>query len=100
MLYTPDKARHHYLVDFDLGRLAGQLRQAATLLGLGGVGQVVAITDAGNGLEAALRRHFWDDLLCILDWYHACQHLHGYANCLHAGDSGADVLDTFWALAA
>jgi len=89
VLYTPDKARHHYLVDFDLGRLAGQLRQAATLLGLGGVGQVVAITDAGNGLEAALRRHFWDDLLCILDWYHACQHLHGYANCLHAGDSGA-----------
>src|SRR5207302_8532797 len=28
VLYTPDKSRSHYLVDFDLGRLAGQMRQA------------------------------------------------------------------------
>jgi hypothetical protein len=89
VLYTPDKARHHYLVDFDHDRLAAQLRQVAIRLGAGGAHQVVAITDAGNGLEAALRRHFWDDLLCVLDWYHACQHLHAYAGCLHAGDAGA-----------
>jgi hypothetical protein len=88
-LYTPDKSHSYYLVDFDLNRLAGQMRQAATRLGLGAAHQVIAITDAGNGLEAALRRHFWDDLLCILDWYHASQHLHAYANCLHAGDAGA-----------
>jgi hypothetical protein len=89
VLYTPDKAHHHYLVDFDHDRLAGQLRQAAIRLGAGGVHHVVAITDAGNGLEAALRRHFWDDLLCILDWYHASQHLHTYAGCRHAGDAAA-----------
>jgi len=89
VLYTPDKAHSHYLVDFDLDRLAGQLRQAATRLGLGAVHQVVAVTDAGNGIEAALRRHFWDDLLCILDWYHAGQHLHACANALHAGDPAA-----------
>jgi hypothetical protein len=89
VLYTPDKARHHYLVDFDHDRLAAQLRQAATRLGLGAVNQVVAITDAGNGLEEALRRHFWDDLLCVLDWYHASGHLHAYAACLHARDPGA-----------
>jgi hypothetical protein len=89
VLYTPDKSRSHYLVDFDLDRLAGQMRQAAIALGLGGASQVIAVTDAGNGIEAALRRHFWDDLLCILDWYHAAGHLHGYAHCLHAGDAAA-----------
>jgi hypothetical protein len=89
ILYTPDKSHHHYLVDFDLDRLAGQMRQAANRLGLGAANQLMAITDAGNGLEAALRRHFWDDLLCILDWYHASQHLHGYAGRLHAGDAAA-----------
>ena len=81
VLYTPDKERHHYLVDFDLDRLGTQLRQAATVLGLGQANQTIAIRDAGNGLEEALHRHFWDDLLCILDWYHAAEHLHDYAKC-------------------
>jgi hypothetical protein len=88
ILYTPDKSRSHYLVDFDLDRLAGQMRRAATALGLGAADQLIAISDAGNGLEAALRRHFWDDLLCILDWYHASGHLHAYAKCLHSQDAG------------
>ena len=34
------------------------------------------LADGGNGLEEALQRHFWDDLTCILDWYHASEHLH------------------------
>jgi hypothetical protein len=89
VLYTPDKSASHYLVDFDLGRVAAQMRQAATRLGLGTANQVIAISDAGNGLEAALRRHFWEDLLCILDWYHASQHLHAYASCRHAADAKA-----------
>jgi hypothetical protein len=83
VIYTPDKEHHHYLVDFDLDRLAGQLRQAASALGLSAVEKLIAITDAGNGLEAALRRHFTDDLLCILDWYHASQHLYGFAGHLY-----------------
>ncbi len=94
ILYTPDKSRSHYLVDFDLDRLAGQMRRAATALGLSDADQVIALSDAGNGIEAALRRHFWDDLLCILDWYHASQHLHAYASCQHKGDSAAA---TAWA---
>ena len=88
ILYTPDKSRSHYLVDFDHDRLAAQMRQAAIRLGFAAADQVIALSDAGNGLEEALRRHFWDDLLCILDWYHAAQHLHGYAKCLFAGDAG------------
>jgi hypothetical protein len=88
-LYTPDKKHHHYLVDFDLDRLAAQLRRAAIALGLGQADQVIALSDAGNGLEPALRRHFWDDLLCILDWYHASQHLHAYGKCLHPREPDA-----------
>lgn len=86
VLYTPDKRSSHYLADFDLGRLAAQMRQAAIRLGLGNAGQLIAVTDAGNGIEAALRRHFDDGMLCILDWYHASEHLHAYAGCLHARD--------------
>jgi len=82
-LYTPSKGQHHYLVGFDLDGLAGQLRRAAVALGLGAADQLIAITDAGNGIEAALRRHFWEDLLCILDWYHASQHVHGCAAALY-----------------
>jgi hypothetical protein len=88
-LYTPDKSRTHYLVDFDLDRIAGQLRAAAKALGLGAADQLVAISDGGNGLEEALRRHFWDDLTCILDWYHASEHLHAYAKALHPRDEQA-----------
>ena len=85
ILYTPDKEHSHYLVDFDLDRLAAQMRRAAIALGLGRADQLIALSDAGNGIEAALRRHFWDDLLCILDWYHAAEHLHAFARCLHPG---------------
>jgi hypothetical protein len=90
-LYTPDKEHSHYLVDFDLDRLAAQMRRAAITLGLGRADQLIALSDAGNGLEAALRRHFWDDLLCILDWYHAAEHLHTFARCLHPRAAEAQV---------
>jgi hypothetical protein len=89
LLYTPTKEQTHYLVDFDLDRLAAQLRRAAGLLGLCRADKLLALSDAGNGLEAALKRNFWDDLLCILDWYHASQHLHAFASCLHPGDAAA-----------
>lgn len=93
-LYTPDKSRTHYLVDFDLDGIAAQLREASKTFGLGAADHLIALSDAGNGLEEAIHRHFWDDLLCILDWYHASQHLHDYAKVLHAGDLQAQ---TVWA---
>jgi hypothetical protein len=90
MLYTPDKKRSHYLVDFNLARLAALMRKAATALGLGRADQVIALSDAGNGLEQALKRNFWEDLLCILDWYHAAEHLHAWARCLPAREPGQE----------
>lgn len=79
VVYTPDKKGTEYLTDWDLDRVCGRLRQAAIARGFGRVDRVVAVTDAGNGLVAALRRHFDADLLCVLDWYHAAEHVHAYA---------------------
>jgi hypothetical protein len=83
VLYTPDKSASHYLVDFELDSLAAQMRQAAIKLGLGRASQLVALTDGGNGLQEALRRNFESDLTCILDWYHASEHLHAYSKAAH-----------------
>jgi hypothetical protein len=91
-LYTPNKERTHYLVDFELDSIASQMREAAKALGLSEANQLVAISDGGNGLEEALHRHFWDGLPCILDWYHASQHLHDYAKALHPRDGQAQVV--------
>jgi hypothetical protein len=88
-LYTPDKHHSLYLVDFDLECLTGQMRQAAIACGLSRADDVVAITDGGNGLEEALRRAFWDNLLTVLDWYHAAEHLHAFARLLYAHHAGA-----------
>lgn len=97
VLYTPDKSKSHYLVDFDLDGIAAQMREASKGLGLAKAAKVVAITDGGNGLREALRRSFWDDLTFVLDWYHASQHLHDYAKMRHAGDAAATEA---WAEAA
>lgn len=78
-LYTPDKRHSRYLVDFDLDTLAEQLRPLARSCGLREVRELIAITDGGNGLEEALQRHLADDVVTILDWYHAAEHLHAYA---------------------
>jgi hypothetical protein len=44
-------------------------------LGITQVGDLIAVTDGGNGLEEALQRHLADNLMTILDWYHAAEHL-------------------------
>lgn len=91
VLYPPGKEHSHYLADFDLALLAAQMRAAADRLGLGRAQRLVAISDAGNGLEEALLRNFDDGMLCILDWWHAVQHLHAYAKCLLGSEGEASA---------
>ncbi|MDY3552415.1 hypothetical protein R5W24_001497 [Gemmata sp. JC717] len=79
VVYTPDKKHHRYWVDFELDVLAEQLRPQLRACGLKDVGQLVAITDGGNGLEEALHRHLSDKLSTVLDWYHAAEHLSDFA---------------------
>jgi hypothetical protein len=89
LLYTPGKEHTRYLVDFDLDALAGQVRAQARALGIKRVSQLIAITDGGNGLEEALQRHLADDLITILDWYHAAEHLADFAKVWQDGDEAA-----------
>lgn len=79
VVYTPDKEHHRCLVDFELDVLAEQLRAQTRACGLTDVGQLVAITDGGNGLEEALIRNLAENLPTVLDWYHAAEHLSAFA---------------------
>ena len=87
LLYTPDKGHSRYLVDFELDALAEQVRSRS--LGVVRVSDLIAITDGGNGLEEALRRHLAEDVTTILDWYHAAEHLCDFAKVWHARDEAA-----------
>ena len=89
LLYTPDKKHCRYLVDFELDVLAAQVRSQAGACGVAAVRDLIAVTDGGNGLEEALQRHLADDLVTVLDWYHAAQHLCDFAKVLHDGDEAA-----------
>ncbi len=89
LLYTPDKRHTRYVVDFDLDAVAAQVRSLASACGVPRVEDLIAVTDGGNGLEEALGRHLADDLVTILDWYHAAEHVHGFGALWHAQDAEA-----------
>jgi hypothetical protein len=89
LLYTPAKEHTRYLVDFELGTLAEQVRSQARALGIVQVSDLIAVTDGGNGLEEALQRNLAEDLTTILDWYHAAEHLCDFAKVWHARDEEA-----------
>lgn len=89
LLYTPNKDHTRYLVDFELDALAEQVRWQARAVGVTQVSDLIAVTDGGNGLEAALQRHLADNVTTILDWYHAAEHLCDFAKVWHAADDDA-----------
>lgn len=89
LLYTPDKKHTRYLVDFELEDLAEQVRSQAGACGVAKVSELIAITDGGNGLEEALQRNLAEDLTTVLDWYHAAEHVCGFAAVLHPRDEAA-----------
>jgi hypothetical protein len=87
VLYSPDKKHTRYLVDFELEVLAEQVRSQASAVGIAHVSELIAITDGGNGLEAALQRNLASNLTTILDWYHAAEHVCDFAKSWFATDA-------------
>ena len=79
LLYSPDKEHTVYLADFDREQVARQMRLYAGVFGLGRARTLVAVTDGGNGLEGLVQRHFSEQVVFVLDFWHACEHGHGYA---------------------
>lgn len=88
LLYDPHKEHTIYLTGFDQKDVAEQLRVYAIAFDLGRAERVVALTDGGAGLEPALGRHFGARVTFVLDFWHACEHLHETSRVWH-GESGA-----------
>jgi hypothetical protein len=73
---------------YDLDELGRQLRRYGNQVGLHRTQQWIALTDGANGLEELVRRHF-PRAECILDFWHASEHVAALARALHPGDEDA-----------
>jgi hypothetical protein len=95
MLYNPRSAhddrrpeRHQvrYLAGFyELDELGSQLRRQAAQIGWDDAEQQIALSDGGNGLEEFFRKNF-PLAECILDFWHAAEHLTELGLALYAED--------------
>jgi hypothetical protein len=76
---------------FGLAELGDRMRRQAGQVGIAAAGQWVALTDGGAGLEDFLRVNF-PLAECVLDFYHAAEHLNELAQGLNGpGDAAAEA---------
>jgi hypothetical protein len=73
---------------FDLDTLGWQLHREALEVGWTGAEQHIALSDGGSGLESFFKR-FFPKAVCILDFYHAKEHLVLLAQALHGDNEPA-----------
>jgi len=85
----PLRGQKRYLSGFhDLDEIGRQLRREAEAVGVMDADQQIALSDGGSGLEDVLRK-FFPRCVCILDFYHAKEHLVELAQALYAADEEA-----------
>lgn len=83
----PSQAR--YLAGlYTLDELGLQLRRQAGQVGLEGADVWIALTDGGAGLEEFMRINF-PQAICILDFFHAAEHVNDLAKAWHPQDEEA-----------
>lgn len=73
---------------YDLDALGSQLRKQAAQVGWDNLGQQLAISDAGSGLEDFARVNF-PLAERMLDFYHASEHVANLARAVHPHDQAA-----------
>ena len=98
MIYNPDSEHDpqrctphqvRYLAGFyRLDELGLQLRRQAGQVGWDEAQQQIALTDGGSGLEDFMNVNF-PRAKCILDFYHASEHVANLARALHPYDEDA-----------
>lgn len=66
--------------------LGGPLQRQANRVGLGQAQRWIALSDGGAGLEDLIRMYFPRVDAVILDFYHAAEHLGGFARALYPED--------------
>jgi hypothetical protein len=90
----PPPHQVRYLAGFlGLDELGLQLRRQAAHVGRDHAQQQIALSDGGNGLEEFMHRNF-PLATCILDFYHASEHVANLARCLHPLDEEAFLQQT------
>ena len=86
---TPRARQVRYLSGFyELDELGRQLRREAESVGIMQADQQIALSDGGSGLESLLQK-FFPNAICILDFWHAKEHLVELAQALHPQDEAA-----------
>ncbi len=90
----PSQAR--YLAGlYELDELGQQLRRQGGQIGMDQADCWLALTDGGAGLEEFMRVHF-PRAECILDFYHAAEHVNDLAKAWHAEEAEAQAAATAW----
>lgn len=85
----PPPRQVRYLSGFcELDELGRQLRREAEAVGVMEADQQIALSDGGSGLEDVLRK-FFPRATCILDFWHAKEHLVELAQALQPHDEAA-----------
>jgi hypothetical protein len=83
---SPERHSVRYLAGFyDLDELGSQLRRQAAQVGWDEADQQIALSDGGSGLEEFFRKNF-PRAECILDFWHAAEHLTELGLALHPDD--------------
>jgi hypothetical protein len=86
---TPPAREVRYLSGFrELDELGRQLRREAEAVGIMKADVQIALSDGGSGLENLLKR-FFPRCICILDFWHAKEHLVELAQSLYPMDDDA-----------
>lgn len=70
---------------YDLAELGGQMRRQGAQVGMDRADVWVALTDGGAGLEEFMGVYF-SRAECVLDFYHAAEHLNDLAKAFYVGD--------------
>lgn len=84
---TPRQVR--YLSGFySLDEIGRQLRREAEAVGIMQAERQIALSDGGSGLEDVLKK-FFPNATCILDFWHAKEHLVELVQALHPHDEAA-----------
>lgn len=86
---TPPPRQVRYLAGFyELNEIGRQLRREAEAVGIMDAEVQIALSDGGSGLEDLLKR-FFPRCVCILDFWHAKEHLVELAQALLPTDDDA-----------
>lgn len=85
----PPPGQKRYLSGFyELDEIGRQLRREAEAVGVMDADQHIALSDGGSGLEDVLKK-FFPRAVCILDFYHAKEHLVELAQAFYPTDEDA-----------